>query len=140
VTLSDGVDDVVLIVGMHDATGNAEPTDGFYLEYDFNAHGDHNFRLCAARGGVRTKVATGIAATASATWQKVILTMNADGTSGTVTVNGVAGSNAVTTNIPVAAANACNVARLNFFKMIGVTLRQVLYDYYRTTIDFTTVR
>lgn len=100
-TLSDATNNIVVRLGMGDATTFADHTDGVYLEYDLATHGDHKWRLCTANNGTRTKTDTGILAVASSTtMSRALIMVNADGTSVTARVDGVAAAAAVTTNIP----------------------------------------
>jgi len=138
-TLSDGVDRIDLRVGMHDGAGVAQPTDGVYLEYSLALNASQNYFLCAASGGVRTKTDTGIIAVAGST-RKAIITVNAAGTSVTVTIDGVAGAAAVVANIPTAVGNNTFAANLQLVKALGAAARTVIHDYYNLTQTFTVAR
>lgn len=137
--LSNGVNNLVLRIGMGDTGTASDNTDGFYLEYDFATYADHNYRLCAASNANRTKVDTGIVAVAGAN-RHVRLTMNAAGTSGTCTIDGVAGAGAVTSNIPVGSARAFRCCNIQAAKQLGAGAMSVLHDMWRIRQVFTTPR
>jgi hypothetical protein len=101
-TLSNGTNNVIARVGMHDIVAIGDATDGAYLEYDFATYGDHRLRLCAASNGTPTKADTGIALVAN-TWTQLEVFVNAAGTSVTARIGGVAAASAVTSNIPTGA-------------------------------------
>jgi hypothetical protein len=117
---------------------NADYTDGVYLEYDFTTYGDHVYRLCTARNGVRTKVTTGIAAVQGQT-RKIILTINAAGTLVSTTIDGVAGANTLALNIPNSALRVTQVS-FQMIKQAGAVGRAVIRDYYWLKQTFTTPR
>jgi hypothetical protein len=137
-TLSGGAQRIDLRVGMHDGLIGA-PTNGVWIEYSLALNGSQNYFLCAASAGVTTKVDTGIAAIAGAN-RKVRITVNAAGSSASVTIDGVAGAAPVAANIPVIAANNTFAANLQVVKALGATDLTVIHDYYWIQQTFTTPR
>jgi hypothetical protein len=138
-TRSNGVDNIVVRVGMHDANTINDATDGVYLEYDFATHGNHNYWLCAANNSARTKVDTNIAVTAGAN-RRIVIVVNAAGTLVTAAIDGVASSNTVAANIPVTAARNTYAGNLQAFKQLGAGALTVIHDYYSFNQVFTTPR
>jgi hypothetical protein len=119
-TRSDGTNNIVFRIGPGDGTAILDNTDAVYLEYDFATYGDHNFRLCAANNGTRTKLDTGIALVASAgVMTSALLMVNAAGTSLTARIGGVAATSAVTTNIPTAVNRVMAIANAFVQKQLG---------------------
>lgn len=136
--LSNGVQNLTARWGFGDSAGVADHTDGVYLEQDFGVYGDQNYRLCASSNSVRTKVDTGIAAVAGLEthWQ---ININAAGTLVTATINGVASSNTVNSNIPTAAGRQTSGC-LQLVKQLGANTLSVVHDFWEIRCALTTAR
>lgn len=138
VQLSDGTDNLVVRVGLGDTAGATDIIDGCYLEYDFGTHGHHNWMLCTAANSARTKTTTGIAVNAGS-YSRIHIRVNADASSVSCDVDGVAGASAVTTNIPTAASRTTTL-QMQTVKALGALARQAFIDYYDLVQTFTTAR
>lgn len=136
--ISDGTNNAILRIGMGDLAGLADNTDGVYLEYDFATNGDHNYRLCAANNGTRTKTDTGIIANTA--WRHVVLMVNDAGTSVSCTIDGVAGSAPVTTNINITAARVCYPCAIQWAKQLGAGTMTIHHDFWKFRQLFSTAR
>lgn len=124
-TLSDGVDNIVARIGGGDANTFADVTDGVYLEYDFATNGNHNWFLCAANNGTRTKITTGIAATTN--FVRIDGIVSADGSLLSAKIDGVAVTS-VSTNIPTAASRQFDAYYAGAFKQLGAGQRALIVD------------
>jgi hypothetical protein len=138
--LSDGVNNGIVRIGQHDASGAADAVDGIYYEYDFGTNGDHRWRLCCSSNSVRTKTDTGIVAVAGVAFVKFAIAINAGGTSATGTIGGVAVATPVTTNIPTTVARIYRPSSLQLSKQLGVGAFIMIADYHGASQAFTTVR
>lgn len=134
-TLSDGANKIVVRDGYGDVAA-ADYQDGVWLEYDDTLSA--NYQLCTALNSVRTRVDTGILVTAGTT-RKCIIVINAAGTLVTASIDGVASSNSVNTNIPNAVNRTTQVS-FQTLKTLGAASRAIFRDYYHHLQIFTTPR
>lgn len=137
--LSDGVNNIVLRAGLGDTAGLTDNVDGLYLEYDFATHGDHAWRLCAAANSARTKVTSGISPVAGS-WHRLHVELDAAAAVLSCSIDGVAGSNTVGSNIPTGAARYTQCAMLQAVKQLGAGALTVQHDYYEFMQTFTVAR
>lgn len=137
--LSDGTNNLVIRIGPGDASTHADHTDGVYLEYDYGTNGNHNWFLCTASNGARTKTSTGIALTAN-TWTTVEIIINAAGTSVTAYVDGVAAAAAVTTNIPLGSSRTMSAGIFGVFKQLGAGALEAEIDWLEWSEVLSTAR
>lgn len=87
---------VNIYVGLNDTYTSAEPTDGYYFEFDPATSA--NWRIVAANSSTRTKTTTSTAVSA-ATWYKLEFRVNSANTSVEYFING-SSVGTVTTNLP----------------------------------------
>lgn len=141
--LSNGVDNIVARIGLGDpATGLVDAVDGIYYEYDFGTYGDHKWRLCTSSNSVRTKVDTGILATAGGVginYQRFEIVVNAAGTLVNGFINGVACANTIATNIPTGAGRYTQVCAW-CTKQLGAGALNFSVDYLDFYVDFNPAR
>ena len=98
-SIGDGTDVMKVIIGLCDQiTTNTECTNGIYFLYDRTIHLT-DWVIVAATASAYTRTDTGIAVN-TGNMQKMIINVNAAGTSVTCSIGGVACTTAVTTNIP----------------------------------------
>lgn len=139
-TLSNGVDNLTMrfaIAGPSQINGNIDLTGGVYFEYDYGNHANsQNLFLCAATGGVRTKIDTGFAMVAN-TWTRLKLQLAADSSAVTGFVNG-ANVGVVNTNVPV--ANTMLDFGWHVVKQLGAGALNVNFDYLEVIQTFTSSR
>lgn len=144
VTLSDGVNNLVLRIGAGDGNGIVDHVDGVYFEYDFATHGHHRWMLCAASNSVRTKVDTGQTVVAGEN-TRLKLVVSADATQLTGFVqHGDGGvevpcASAVAANIPATTARLCQPC-LQAGKQLGAGALTYHADAYEVRQEFTSAR
>lgn len=114
--LSTTTDEFIFRIGLGDATGNAEHTDGVYLKYDRAANGHFWVLMTSSNSTRTTTVLDGTGGNASipvaaATWYRVRAEINAAGTSVQFFIDSTAGTKTsvgtITTNIPTGAGRQC---------------------------------
>jgi len=110
---------------------SADHNNGIYFEY--NSGVSANWLIKTANGGTRTTTTTTSVAT-SATWNKLIISINAAGTNASFTINGVSVGN-ISTNLPTSAI-APNLQAIS----LGTTFSPVWIDYFNMYQRFTVSR
>lgn len=114
--------------------GAANPTSGVVL-HTFGLVGVWgNWRLIAYAAGVATNIDTGIAATVG--WRRLRIESNAEATSWTATVDGVAAAAPISTGLPAAGMGPA----VGIAKFAGTTARTADLDYIHAYQSFTTSR
>jgi len=127
-TLSDGANAFQLRLLGGDSLVATANLNGVWIENDFAAYGDNNWRGRTCLGGVNSTVDLGVAPTAGA-WTKIGAVINSLGTLATFLVDDVA-VGTLATNIPVAAANGFALQDI-FFKTTGAAgVLTYQHDYY----------
>ena len=121
-------------VGFGDQTA-ADHNNGVYLEFNSGVSAT-NWLIKTAAAGTRTSTTTSVAATASA-WHKLVITVNAAGTSASFTLDGTS-LGTITTNIPTTVANATspNIQA----DSLGATTTTIYVDYFKMFQRFTSAR
>jgi hypothetical protein len=118
-------------VGYGDITTGADHNNGIYFEY--NSAVGANWLIKTASGGTRTTTDTGVAVTAGE-WHRLLITVNAAGTSVEFSLNGaVIGT--ITTNIPTGVLTPS----IGCTSLAGV-VEQLFVDYFKMWKRFTTPR
>jgi hypothetical protein len=124
VNLSDATDRYIFQTGISDAAITGDVNNGVYFEYSDNINAG-NWTLCAANGGVRTKVDSGVLVTAG-TYYEISLQLNPAAPLATFYREGVA-LGSVATNLPI--AQNTNVRPLHMKKQAGTNSRAIRADY-----------
>jgi hypothetical protein len=138
-TLSNGTDNIQIrlcFAGGAQINSQADMTTGVYLEYDFAAHGSHNWFLCASVASVRTKTDTGV--TANTQWTRLKLQLAADDSSLTAYINDVLTGATVSTNIPV--INTDMSFGWQVVKQLGANPLSVGFDFIEVMQTFSSAR
>jgi hypothetical protein len=138
-TISDGTNNIVIRAGGVDIVAFGDTTDGIYFEYDFATNGDHNWRLCSANNGTRTKTTTGIPLVAN-TWTTLELRLDAAGSSLTGSIAGTSVPTPVTTNIPTGAGRNMAGSSVAALKQLGAGALSAEVDWVEFYQVFTTAR
>lgn len=132
--LSDGTDTFTVRLGYLDSV-SAESTDGIFFRYTHSVNGGFWQGVC--RNNNTESVANFSVAPVTTGWQKLALTVYADGsrvdfTIGTTTLS-------VTTNIPTAAGRETGIGHF-ILKSLGTTARTMSLDYVYHALNLTTAR
>ncbi len=130
-TLSNGTQNLSVRVGPSDTT-SGDFANGIYFECDFGVHASNNWFACTAKAGVRTKVDTGVAATAAAYQDFAVIT---DGTTVTFYIAGVLVAT-ISTNVPT----ALMFLSIQVTKTLGATALTARFDFVEYMHSYTAAR
>lgn len=128
--LSTAVDRFICRVGLSDAAITGDVTDGVYFEYSDTLNGG-NWTICAARLSTRSKVNSGVAATAG-TYQEFAVRGTPVRDSADFFIDDVFVGR-LTSQIPI---SATNMAPGHMLKSAGVLTRSLFIDYWYYAYSF----